>query len=119
MSSTTPKETFQTTMVAHVAGEDLRPGNFVTIASEQIELPSFLWSCSGGFMPADELVRLSYLPVEAGLPYKVKAICLPFVYAERVTGKLTTLDTRQKRLVRLDQKVGRDVWKRLKASNRS
>ena len=92
MDSTIKSENFQTSVVARVAGEDIRPGDFVTITQEIFEFPSFLWSCSGGLLSTDELVRLSYLPHDAGLPFKVKAVCLPFVYAKRPHGKLVTID---------------------------
>lgn len=104
----------QTTVAARVAGEDIKLGDYVTVLNEIVELPSFLWSCSGGTLPADEPVRLRYMPSDAGQPYKVVSVCLPFVYTERPRGGTTTFDTRQSQLVRLDAKSGRTIWKRLR-----
>jgi hypothetical protein len=102
-----------TTVAARIAGEDIAKGDYVTILSEIIELPSYLWDCSGISQPIDELVRLRYLPSAAGEPHRVVAVCLPFVYAKRPKGNLIALDTRQQQLVRLDRDTGRSLWKQL------
>jgi hypothetical protein len=112
---TTTEDEFQTTVVANVAGEDIKPGDFVTVASEIIELPSYMWSCSGMVLPLDEPVRARYMTSEAGHPFKVFAVCLPFVYAKRPCDKLVTFDTRRQQLVRLDAESGRKVWKHLRS----
>ncbi len=103
-----------TNVAVRIAGEDIQPGDFVTVLNEIIELPSFLWSCSNSMLPTDEVVRVRYMPREAGLPFKVNSVCLPFVYANRPQGKPVTLDTRRQQLVRLDPKTGRKVWKRMR-----
>jgi len=103
-----------TTVAARIAGEDIAKGDFVTILSEIIELPSFLWSCSGLSLPTDEPVRSRYLPRAAGEPHKVVAVCLPFVYVRRPKGKLIAFDTRQHQLVRLDRDNGRSLWKQMR-----
>lgn len=115
MKSTANEAAFSTSVVARVAGEDLKPGDFVTTLTEMIELPSFLW-CSDSTTPRDELVRLRYLPREAGEPFKVIAVCLPFVYTKRANGKLTTFDTRKHQLVKLDSPSGKKVWKRMRSN---
>ena len=102
-----------TTVATRIAGEDIAKGDYVTILSEIIELPSYLWSNSAISQPVDELVRLRYLPSEAGEPHKVVAVCLPFVYAKAPKGKLTAFDTRQQQLVRLDRDNGRSLWKQM------
>ena len=114
MKSTSDKAAFPTTVVARIAGEDLKPGDFVTALTEMIELPSFLWCCDSAAAPKDELVRLRYLPRESGEPFKVIAVCLPFVYTKRSNGKLTTFDTRKHQLVKLDSLSGKKVWKRMR-----
>lgn len=116
MKSTTVEAAFSTSVVARVAGEDLKPGDFVTALTEMIELPSFLWCCDSAAAPKDELVRLRYLPREAGEPFKVVAVCLPFVYTKRANGKLTTFDTRKHQLVKLDNVSGKKVWKRMRSN---
>ena len=102
-----------TTVAARIGGEDIAKGDYVTILSEIIELPSYLWDCSGLSQPIDELVRLRYLPRAAGEPHKVIAVCLPFVYAKRPKGNLIAFDTRQQQLVRLDRDNGRSLWKQM------
>ena len=108
----------QTAVAARIAGEDIKPGDFVTILNEIIELPSFLWSCSGFSLPMDEPVCTRFMPRDAGLPLKVVTVCLPFVYAKRPRGGLATFDTRRQQLVRLDSKSGRVVWKRLRKASK-
>jgi hypothetical protein len=103
-----------TTVAARIAGEDIAKGDYVTILSEIIELPSFLWSCSSVSLPIDEPVRTRYLPRAAGEPHKVVTVCLPFVYAKRPRGNLIAFDTRLQQLVRLDRQNGRSLWKQLR-----
>jgi hypothetical protein len=108
----TPKSV--TTVAAMIAGEDIAKSDYVTILSEIIELPSFLWSCSSISLPPDEPVRTRLLPRAAGEPHKVVAVCLPFVYAKRPRGPLIAFDTRQQQLVRLNPDIGRSLWKRMR-----
>jgi hypothetical protein len=116
MKSTADEAAFSTSVVARIAGEDLKPGDFVTMLTEMIELPSFLWCCDSVATPKDELIRLRYLPREAGEPFKVIAVCLPFVYTKRANGKLTTFDTRKHQLGKLDNLSGKKAWKRLRCN---
>ena len=110
---TTTEANYQTTVAARVAGEDIKRGDYVTVLNEIVELPSFLWCC-GGTLPADEAVRIRYMPSDAGEPFKVVDVCLPFVYTKGPKGGMTTFDTRQNQLVRLDPDSGRRVWKQLR-----
>ncbi len=103
-----------TTVAARIAGEDIKRGDYVTVLNETFELPSFLWCCSSVTLPPDEPVRSRYMSREAGQPFKVIAVCLPFVYAKRPPGKLYTFDTRRHQLVRLDRESGRSVWKQMR-----
>ncbi|XZE45168.1 hypothetical protein SH467x_000374 [Pirellulaceae bacterium SH467] len=116
MKSNTAPSVCDTNVAARIAGEDLRKGDFVTALIEMIELPSFLWCCDSTASPKDELIRLRYLPVDAGEPFKVLAVCLPFVYTKRASGKLRTLDTRRHQLVRLDKRSGKKIWKRMRGN---
>jgi hypothetical protein len=110
MKNTT--ETYpQMTVAARIAGEDLKRGDFVTVLNELREWPSFMWSCTGLSMAADELVSIRHMPFDAGEPHKVIAVCLPFVYVKRTKGKVFPIDTRQQQLVRLDPANARLVWK--------
>lgn len=117
MKSTTDETASLTHVAARIAGEDLQPGDFVTALTEIVELPSFLWCCDTAATSKDELVRLRYLPFEAGEPFKVIAICLPFVYTKRSNGKLKTFDTRRQQLVRLDKGSGKKIWQRMQRNS--
>ncbi|OYP34162.1 hypothetical protein [Rhodopirellula sp. MGV] len=115
---TTTENHFSTQVVTRVAGEDIRPGDFVTVLNEMIELPSFLWGCSAGIVSAEEPIRSVYKPQDAGNPSKVVAVCLPFVYVKRAFGGIRVFDTRRHQLVRLDRQTGRMVWKRLRVKRK-
>ena len=102
------------TVAARIAGEDIKHGDYVTVLNELVELPSFLWCCSAESLPSDEPVRIRYMPDNAGEPYKVVSVCLPFVYVRRPKGDVLTVDTRQFQLVRLDRDSGRRVWRQMR-----
>lgn len=102
-----------------VAPEDLRCGDFVSILSEIAEYPSFLWCHDSQLLAPDEPVRVQWRPDDGGMPLKVKAICLPFVFAKTPTGHGRILDVRQCRLVRLSTGYARSVWKALKKRRKS
>ena len=55
---------------------------------------------------------------DCGLPLKVKAICLPFVFVKKPCGKHRTLDFRQQRLVRSPDYAS-VVWKTLSKESRA
>ena len=117
MKTTTQTKVRKPTTVAYrIAGEDIANGDYVTVLSEIIELPSFLWDCSSISLPLDEPVRTRYLPREGGKPHKVISVCLPFVYAKSYSGHWIAFDTRQQQLVRLDPGSGRSIWKKMRAS---
>lgn len=101
-----------------VAPEDLRRGDFVSILTEIAEYPSFLWDGDSQLLSANEPVRVPCRPDDGGIPLKVKAICLPFVFVKAATGDRRILDVRKCQLVRLSSDYVRSVWKALKKSNR-
>lgn len=109
---------YPTSVAARIAGEDIQPNDFITILNEVVELPSYLWNCSGGAFSIDELVRIRYMPEEAGQPLKVFAICLPFVYGKSPSGGTAVVDTRRQQVVRLDPVNGRAIWKELRPASR-
>lgn len=110
------QDSFQTRVVTRLGGEDIKPGDFITVSSEVVELPSYFWCCDSAATAKDELIRLRFMPRESGQPHKVKAVCLPFVYCKSANGKLVTLDVRKHQLVRLDKALAKKVWKRMKAT---
>lgn len=113
MESTT-EVSFQTTVVTRLAGEDIQPGDFITVSSEVVEVPSYFWCCDSSALAKDELVRLRYIPRESGEPYKVITVCLPFVYAKSSKGAMATFDIRKHQLVKLEKVTGKKIWKRMK-----
>ncbi len=111
---TTINTNCQTTVAARVAGEDINQGDFVATLNQIFEFPSYLWSCSGATLPVDEPVRIRFASCDAGHPYKVVAVCLPFVYGKGPFGGITVIDTRHQQLVRLDPDRSREVWKHMR-----
>ena len=94
-----------------LAPEDVRCGDFVAVLHVICEVPSYFWSVESFRLPHDELVRLQHIPDDAGLPLKVKSICLPFVFAKSSAGEQKTLDLRKCRLARLDREYSKIAWK--------
>ena len=115
MKVATPKQ-WDTSVAARVAGEDIACGDFVAAMNEVVELPSFLWNCSSISLTPDDAVRIRVMAHDAGQPYKVIGVCLPFIYVKTHWGSVAILDTRQRQLVRLDQQCARSVWKKLKSA---
>jgi hypothetical protein len=108
----------ETHVAKTVAGDDLRCGDFVTILNETIEFPSFLWGGDCQITAMDEPVRMRLRGDCGGIPLKVKAICLPFVFVKLPRGRHATLDMRQCHLVRLNRSYATSVWKRLRKQKR-
>jgi hypothetical protein len=103
----------QTVIAASVAPEDLERGNFVAILNEVFEFPSFMW-CDCVPAERDQLVRLRCLPMHAGVPLRIKSLCLPFVFVKSPFGHYQTVDVRKVQLVRLKDTYAKTVWKALR-----
>jgi hypothetical protein len=101
-------------LAASVAPEDLRCGDFVALLSVTHEYPSFFWCSDAGLSPREEPVRVQRTDAEDRTPLRIKAICLPFVFAKDAAGKHRTLDIRLCRLARLSSDYARKVWKTLR-----
>jgi len=83
--------------------EDISVGDEITPAIWSYDYPSFFWCMADpAIMPPDETIRLSFLPSVANKPFKVVAVCLPFVLCEKVDGKFQTFDVRKVQLMRLN-----------------
>ena len=109
---TSTESDVSTTVAATVAGEDIHCGDYVTCSSATCEVPSYMWDQA--MLPAAELVRLKIIPSDAGVPLKVFAVCLPFVYAKDTCGDVQTLDLRRQQIVRLNLDCAKEVWHELK-----
>jgi hypothetical protein len=96
-----------------LAAEDVRRGDYVSVLYEIVEFPSFFWCSDSWALPPDQPVRLKWRTADCGLPLKVKAVCLPFVFVKKPCGEYRTLDLRHHVLVRLTPQYGRAVWKAL------
>jgi hypothetical protein len=107
--------THSTSLAASVAPEDLKCGEYVAVLNEIVELPSFIWLDT---VPSerDKMVRIRCIPDGSGVPLKVKAICLPFLFTKSPSGQFETIDVRRAQLVRLNEGYAKTVWKEL-ASN--
>ena len=107
------------TLAKALAPEDVRPGDFVALLHVTAELPSFLWCTDAWSLPADEPMRIQFVPCGGGVPLKVQSVCLPFVLVKLPIGGRRTLDLRQCRLARLDRAYAKLAWKARKKRGRS
>jgi hypothetical protein len=105
----------RTALAAMLAPEDVRCGDYIAVLDEIVELPSWLW-CDL-LTDTGALRQIRCRADGGGVPLKVKAICLPFVFVKSPRQQPWTLDVRQYRLVRLDRSYARTVWKELQKPN--
>jgi hypothetical protein len=110
---TTRPNTGMPQLSAVVAPEDLNCGDFVAALNVIYQLPSFMWGCDSS-IPPDEPVLVQFRAPNAGMPLKIKAICLPFVFVKSPNGNSQTMDVRQTQFVRLQTEYAEHVWKELK-----
>lgn len=107
-----------TTLAKPLAPEDVLRGDYVTPLHTLCEVPSFYW-CDGEWQrPREEPVRMQFMASEAGVPLKVKRVCLPFVVVEHPLYGGQTIDLRRSRVARLDAKYAKAAWKALKKAQR-
>ncbi len=106
-------KTERTSLAVRVAPEDLKIGDFVAVLNEIAEYPAIVW-CDPGVDAADDLVRVQFCATDAGMPLKIKALCLPFVYVASPVGATQTLDLRRIQLVRLKKRYSKTIWKDLR-----
>ncbi len=102
---------FRSTVAKALAPEDIQLGDFVTKLYVTTELPSFLWCADAAIISLHEPIRYQFIPAKAGIPLKVRSICLPFVLVKRPFGDRRTLDVRLCRLARLDKEYASVTWK--------
>jgi hypothetical protein len=98
------------TIAATVAPEDLTCGQYIAVLNEIIEIPACCW-LDLPLHPPEMPVRVRVMSLDAGVPLKVQAVCLPFVYVRHPDGCLEPLDTRRLQLVRLSRCYARTVLK--------
>lgn len=98
---------------AVVAPEDLNCGDFVAALNVVYQFPSFMWDCDST-VPPDEPVNVQFRAPNAGMPLKIKAICLPFIFVKLPNRTTQTMDIRQTQFVRLQTEYAEHVWNELK-----
>lgn len=102
----------EATLAQRVAGEDLHVDDYVAVLKTTGQFLSCMWD---HFDPGSEkIVRVPFIPDDAGTPLKVFAICLPFVYAKRPNDTVATIDLRMTEIVRVDKGIAKAVWKQIK-----
>ena len=102
-----------------LAPEEVAVGMFVTVHEAILEVPSFFWCSDAAILPPHEMVRLPFKPADAGRPYKVKAICLPYVFATAYNRRVRVFDLRRQRLVRLGEAYARRIREALRKRART
>ena len=108
----------EATLAHRLAPEEIRPGDYVAVLHDVIEFPTWYWCDEASLTPRDELVRILYIPREDAVPQKIRAVCLPFVFAKKPCGGQHTLDVRRTRVARLDRAYAAAAWKSYKKSAR-
>jgi hypothetical protein len=103
------------TLAKTLAPEDVRPGDYVAVLSEEYEYAAFAWSCDSSLANADSILRVRFKPRETTGPLRVIDACLPFVFVKEPKGAGRTLDLRVVRLARLDRSYAKRVCKTLAA----
>ena len=105
----------QTQTAKVLAPEDLAVGDEVAVLSELHEYISYFWDSDASLRPPESPVRIRWIPRKVEPPLKVRAVCLPFVLVQQISGKCQQLDIRQVQLARLEAgyaKLARKHFKR-------
>jgi hypothetical protein len=97
-----------------LAPEDVRAGDYVAVLQVVHEIPSFWWCEGMGTIRPEEPVRVPFFPKHAGVPLRVRSVCLPFILVKSPTGSLRSLDVRRCRLARLDRAHALAAWRACK-----
>ncbi len=101
-------------IISTLAPEDIQPGMFIAVHKIMEEHLPFWYCDDSALSDHNQPLRMTLLPDNSGVPYKVKSVCIPYVYATNAIGKPRIFDLRRHRLVRLDPEFGRMVWQGLK-----
>jgi hypothetical protein len=100
-AATTQSEQLLQTVSRRLAAEDIQIGSYVTVVQQISELVSFLWIGDTSPEGREQPVMYRHTPSNSGEPYRVLAICLPFVFTEDIRGEAETFDVRQCELTQL------------------
>ena len=100
-----------------IGPEDVRRGDYVTVTHATYEfLPD---GCTNTSDKEVSPVRVTAMHHEAGRPYKVVSVCLPFVLVQDACNKLDTMDLRRHRIARVSRKYGKQTFKAMKALSKN
>ena len=100
-AATTQTEQSLQTVSRRLAAEDIHVGNYITVMQQISELVSFLWFGETSPEDREQPVLYRHTPSNCGEPYRVLAVCLPFVFAEDIRGEAETFDLRQCEITQL------------------
>ena len=114
--NTTRDKTNEAQLAACVAPEDIHCGDYLAILSRIEEYPSFFWCCDVNSIEPHETVRVRYHDSRSGIPMKVKAICLPFVFVELPNKSHLSVDVRMHQFARLQPEYAKTVVKGLRGN---
>ena len=99
-------------VATRIAAEDIRIGEYYALMSVTFEYPSFCWLYTDpSTTRRSEPVRITYRAGFINGPFRVKAICLPFVLVKTSIKSVRLLDVRNCQLARVDEQFARRVWK--------
>lgn len=98
-----------TTTTRSLAPEDVKPGDYIAVSHTTGQ---FVSACTE-WNKTMEIVRLRFMPCDAGEPLRVEAVCLPFILVHDPDNHYETIDLRQKEIVRLDKAFGKVAFKKM------
>lgn len=99
-----------------IGPEDLRPGQYVTVAEHTYQLlyTPDEYGCAGGVATEPRIARVVGWAEGAGWPLRVVEVCLPYAFAVNAQGTHVALDLRRHRLSRLSGAYGRAAFDAIK-----
>lgn len=103
-------------MARRLAPEDVKPDMFVALHEVICEHATYFLYPDALKPVEQQKMRIVWQADGAGKPYRVKAVCLPYVLALEPEGNPRTFDLRKHNLVRLDDAYGRQAFHAIKSS---
>lgn len=91
-----------------IGPEDVRPGQFVTIAEATWQILCVPFDCDSFSEP--RVRHVTGWPESSGWPLRIERVCLPYAFAETVSGAHVVIDLRRHRLSKLSKSYGRAVF---------
>ncbi|QNN21693.1 hypothetical protein HED60_05230 [Planctomycetales bacterium ZRK34] len=97
-----------------IGPEDIKVGQYVTVAHETVEL--LRYDNSVPTQPVLETMSVQVRHCGAGWPMKVAAVSQPYVLVTDPRGRSFSVDLRRYRLARLPRKFGKAAFARIKSN---